>query len=70
MKSSLYAQSYASIAHCFVEFITQYQKLQQRYERQLEQNYRRSSLHEDSDSLSTEREPSKRIVEDSRTVHL
>lgn len=42
----------------------QYQKLQQRYERQLEQNYRRSSLHEDSESLSVDPEPSKRIVED------
>lgn len=64
MKTSLYAQSYASIAHSFVELITQYQKLQQRYERQLEQNYRRSSLHEDSESLSVDPEPSKRIVED------
>ena len=70
MNASLYAQSYASIAHCFVEFITQYQKLQQRYERQLEQNYQRSSLHEDSDAFSTEREPSQRIVENSRRVHV
>lgn len=64
MKASLYAQSYASIAHSFVELITQYQKLQQRYEQQLEQNYRRSSLHEDSESLSVDPEPSKRIVKD------
>lgn len=37
--NSLFSQSYHSIAHSFIESITEYQKLQQRYEQLLEKNY-------------------------------
>lgn len=39
LKNSLYAQSYSAIAHSFVENISAYQKLQQRYESLLEDHY-------------------------------
>ena len=50
---SLYSQSYSSIAHTFIEHITKYQKLQQRYASILESQYSLSSFISES---STENE--------------
>lgn len=50
---SLYSQSYASIAHTFIEHISKYQKLQQRYASILESQYSLSSFISES---STENE--------------
>lgn len=44
LKISLYAQSYSSIAHTFIEHISKYQKLQQRYASILESQFSISSF--------------------------
>jgi hypothetical protein len=46
---SLYCQSYAQIAHLFVDYITEYQKLQGRYEKLLEKNYKIPSFLEEEE---------------------
>lgn len=53
LTSSLYSQSYSSIAHTFIEHISKYQKLQQRYASILESQYSLSSFISES---STENE--------------
>lgn len=49
---SLYAQSYSSIAHTFIEHISKYQKLQQRYASILESQYSISSFISESSTES------------------
>ena len=45
---SLYSQSYAAIAHTFVDSITAYQELQRKYERLLEKNYEQPAFFEET----------------------
>ena len=53
LKHSLFSQSYNTITHSFIEQISLYQKLQQRYEKILESNYSLPSfLDENNDSFS------------------
>ena len=48
LSRSLYSQSYAAIAHTFVDSITAYQELQRKYERLLEKNYVQPAFFEET----------------------
>lgn len=48
LSRSLYSQSYAAIAHTFVDSITAYQELQRKYERLLEKNYEQPAFFEET----------------------